>query len=739
MIIQDYFNLSDKKRLLLILSIIVIIINSIDLLIAHLSQISFTINIITISLIIISLILEHFSVISTVRSFWVVAYLSIINILISFCSDLKVFKEVDVLGSILAIIGLLPASAFVIGKKQALYIGSILLAFIVILTIVSRNPYLVQNLVMLSAVIIANSLGMYYLLYLFEERTKNEQSLMNELKIINEDKSFINNLAFKLAGFSADKDIIPLVLKNIKQHTQAKVGVFNVYDPLKKVLTVRSIEAESLLLKTVVNALGEKIFNTSSPVSDEMYRIIVEGEIGTSNSLTEISFGAIPENTDRTLKNLIGISKFFAIAHVISGELYGTTLLAFKNNQPLPSIEFLKSYAYLTAISLQRNLAEKALSVSEATLRSITDNISDVVHIFDMNLTSTYVSPSITRLTGETPEAFLKRSMEEKHPPDSLLKIRNLFKEEIEKENNSKVEKNRSRVVELELLKPDGSILFIATHLSFVRNEFGTTVGVQGVTRDMTEIKKVHKQLESYTQELRALNADKDRFMQLLAHDLRNPFHALLGISDMLMLNIDELDLPQIHDFAKAINLTLHRTYNLLEELLLWSKSMSGKLPFKPEKLNFLEEYGNVILKLQANADQKNISINVSANQNIFLTSDKNMIRTILRNLISNAIKYSKKASLINISAENIKDSVLITVSDNGVGIKKEDLLKLWDSMNPLTTYGTNNEIGTGLGLLICKEFVERHGGKIWVESEVGKGSDFKFTLPLVKITSENS
>jgi PAS domain S-box-containing protein len=734
MIEKDPINIKDKKRILLILALLSIIVILLEICFPKTHSTGFALNLITILLIAVSIILEHFSIQSTVRSFWTVAYLLILNILIGSYINLREIKESNVLGSILAIVVLIPASAFVIGKRQALYIGSILMAFIIILTVVTGNPYLTQNIYLLSFVIIAFSLSMYYLIYLLEERTKNEQRLLHELKTTNTDISFINSLALNMADFSADKDIIPFLLSNIKQHTQAKVAVFNLYDPLKKALIVKGIEADGVLLKTAVKIAGEKILNTSSPVSEDIYREILKEEIGTSNSLTELSFGAIPENIDKTLKNLTGITIFYAIAHIISGELYGTTFLAFKKNHPSLSSELLKSYAYLAAISLRRNVAENALKKSEANLRSITDNISDVVHIFDLNLNSTYVSPSITRLTGETCQAFMNRSMEEKHPQESLSKIRSLLTEEMEKEKDLHVDKNRSKVIELELLRPDGSSLFISTHLSFIRDEHGAPVAIQGVTRDITEIKEVNKQLESYAQELKILNADKDRFIQIIAHDLRNPFNTLLGVSDLLIENINKYHRSQIHDFIKTINQTAHRTYNLLEEILLWSKALSGKLPFEPEKLNFHEEFNDVILKMQSNVEQKTISLNVTANPDMYFTADKNMIRTILRNLVSNAIKFSRPEGKITISAEKNEDSVLISVSDNGVGIKEEDRIKLWDSTKPFTTHGTNNETGSGLGLIICKELVEKHKGKIWVESEVGKGSNFYITLPDAEI-----
>jgi PAS domain S-box-containing protein len=250
--------------------------------------------------------------------------------------------------------------------------------------------------------------------------------------------------------------------------------------------------------------------------------------------------------------------------------------------------------------------------------------------------------------------------------------------------------------------------------------------GTLGVFRDITERKKMEQQLIS-------LNDDKDRFMSILAHDLRSPFMGLLNYSVMLLKNFRNMDMDKIEKQLQTINRTTKKTYDLLEDVLLWSRSQSGKLPFEPKNLILSEICSEVISEKLGQASTKNISINSAVPEEMNIYADNNMIKTVLRNLLSNAIKFTNKDGAININAGYLNDSVFITVSDNGIGISSEDIGKLWNFAKPFTTQGTENESGTGLGLVLCKEFVEKHGGKISVKSEPGKGTDFVFLLPSVK------
>jgi two-component system, sensor histidine kinase and response regulator len=231
--------------------------------------------------------------------------------------------------------------------------------------------------------------------------------------------------------------------------------------------------------------------------------------------------------------------------------------------------------------------------------------------------------------------------------------------------------------------------------------------------------------------DLKELNTSKDRFISILAHDLKSPFGSILGFLELLKENIREYSLDKIEDQLSMINDAAKTTYNLLEEILLWIQAESGKLPFEPQKLSLIKIFNRVIENLEHTASNKNIKITHFLTSEIDIFADFNMINTIFRNLVSNAIKFTHYGGVINIYAVQNLSDVTITITDNGVGMDPDIINKLFDFSYKITTEGTAQEKGTGLGLLLCKDFVEKHGGKIWAESQLGKGSVFKFTLPL--------
>jgi signal transduction histidine kinase len=228
------------------------------------------------------------------------------------------------------------------------------------------------------------------------------------------------------------------------------------------------------------------------------------------------------------------------------------------------------------------------------------------------------------------------------------------------------------------------------------------------------------------------LNADKDRFISVLGHDLRSPFTALLTLTESLKENIREYDINEIEEQVELLYKSSVGTYNLLEDLLLWATAQNNRIPFKPQPVSPFYACRNIIDILQPNATLKNIEINCKIEEDLNINGDPDMIKTVLRNLISNAIKFTPYGGTVNVRSELSGSKVRISVSDNGVGVKPENLKKLFDISTIYTTKGTEEEEGTGLGLLICRKFIEKHGEEIWVESEYGKGSKFHFTLPCI-------
>jgi signal transduction histidine kinase len=239
------------------------------------------------------------------------------------------------------------------------------------------------------------------------------------------------------------------------------------------------------------------------------------------------------------------------------------------------------------------------------------------------------------------------------------------------------------------------------------------------------------QKLKLYSNELKQNNSDKDRFMQILSHDLKSPISSMLGHTELLLKNIRKYDIGKIENRIVLIDNIAENTYTLLDNILIWANSQSGKIQVERQKISVLDICDNIIHGFKGFADYKNIEIICSIDPNTIIFADLNMFNTILRNLISNAIKFSNKGGIVNISSFEDAKTITIKVADNGIGITNKEQENLWNNnSNTVPSIGTNNEQGTGLGLVLCKEFVEKHNGKIWVESELGKGSIFSFTLP---------
>lgn len=236
--------------------------------------------------------------------------------------------------------------------------------------------------------------------------------------------------------------------------------------------------------------------------------------------------------------------------------------------------------------------------------------------------------------------------------------------------------------------------------------------------------------LTKQNQSLTEFNATKDKFFSIISHDLRNPFSSILGFSKMLTEDIHKFDKEKIQQLVQHINNSSLQTYNLLENLLEWSRSQSGVIRFNRVIYNLASLIDETIELSKAAAANKDISIEINLDKSLVVCVDKDMFNTVIRNLLSNAIKYTNQYGMVKVMASLQDTNVLVSVSDSGVGISQSIITKIFNITEKTSEPGTNREKGSGLGLLLCKEFVEKHGGKIWVESEVGAGSKFQFTIP---------
>ena len=269
---------------------------------------------------------------------------------------------------------------------------------------------------------------------------------------------------------------------------------------------------------------------------------------------------------------------------------------------------------------------------------------------------------------------------------------------------------------------------------------------------DISELKKAHELLEKYAEELntsklqlekttqelqqlnsnlKELNRDKDKFFSIISHDLRSPFTALLGYSDYLSKNIDELTTDEIKEFAGDMYRSLTSIFRLIENLLSWSAIQSGRIEFKPVRFDFSSMVDEIMNVYEINAARKNLNLINELPPDVNIFADKNMIEIITRNILSNALKFTPSNGTITISAKKQQEFIDIEVVDTGIGMTKSEIDELFKSNHAQTKNGTSNEKGTGLGLFLCKEFVEKNNGKLLIESQKGKGSSFIIRLPV--------
>jgi two-component system sensor histidine kinase/response regulator len=247
-----------------------------------------------------------------------------------------------------------------------------------------------------------------------------------------------------------------------------------------------------------------------------------------------------------------------------------------------------------------------------------------------------------------------------------------------------------------------------------------------------------NKKIESDYNQLEALNDKKDKFFSIISHDLKSPIGALIQLGYILQKTHTDIPIHEREELIQTISNSAKKTYNLLENLLLWSRTETGKLLPEPMKFDLRVSIEETLDLLRHNIAQKKIQVVVDLKDNIKVYADKNMVSTVFRNLISNAIKFVHENGTISISSKmNIANhNVMIRICDNGVGIDPEVLPKLFDLDSKYSTKGTQNEKGAGLGLKLCNEFITKNKGKIEVESELGNGSTFKIEL---KVTCRNN
>jgi PAS domain S-box-containing protein len=427
-------------------------------------------------------------------------------------------------------------------------------------------------------------------------------------------------------------------------------------------------------------------------------------EIGADKDTFMIALEEVPVMTHE---------KFVKIAQMLYAFTNELSSKAYQNRQLKQSI-------------VERKRAEEELTQEQYLINTLLDNLPDHVYFKDRESRFIRVNKAQAKFLGldHPDKAILKTDFDfftgehAKQAYDdeqAIIKTGQLLSKE-EKETHHD--------------RPDS---WVSTVKLPLRDKEENIIGTFGISRDITGHKLAEEEIRLKNELLQALNAEKDKFFSIIAHDLRSPLSAFVAATQILAEDIQTMNMEEIKDITLNMKTSASNIYILLENLLEWSRLRRGGMDFVPEKLNLKEKIEACIDVLSESARKKRIGLIFSVPDELDAFVDNHMFDAVIRNLVSNAIKFTPAGGKVNVTAGyNNEHSIEVIISDNGIGMTPELKNKLFMISEKTNRNGTEGELSTGLGLLLCKEFIEKHGGKIWVESEVGKGSVFSFTIPEV-------
>lgn len=376
----------------------------------------------------------------------------------------------------------------------------------------------------------------------------------------------------------------------------------------------------------------------------------------------------------------------------------------------------------------ERKITEQALKKSEEKFRLLTTNLSDVVWTVNSEGLITYISPSVEQLIGYNADEVINAKITKFFTTTSALTC--LIKLEEAKSTIIQGRKMEPCKISMEAICKDTTTKWTEVSGNAMYDSSENFVGFSGICQNITERRKAEQILQENENKLKELIATKDKFFSIIAHDLRSPFVSILGFLELLQTQYDEFNDSERKKYISLISENADTTLNLLENLLVWAKTQTGRIAYMPVKQKLLPIVNSVNNTLKSSLQLKKITLNILVPDDIEIIADTNMLFTIFQNLISNAIKYSNPGNEVLFKAQILNKTIEIIVADSGIGIDEHTKNKLFKVDEQISEPGTANEKGSGLGLILCKDFIVRHNGSIHVESELGKGSQFIIKLP---------
>ncbi|MFA9390395.1 MAG: ATP-binding protein [Prolixibacteraceae bacterium] len=548
-----------------------------------------------------------------------------------------------------------------------------------------------------------------------------------EIKLARSNQKFKNlsQSATAMLNLKSAEEVYEYLSNSLHQQYPDSIILLNTINEEKQIASLRKVEGISQkLINTVKKLSGFSIINYNFKLIPSHIDLISSGTFHPLKmGLSDFAGSEFPKVAAKTIEKLLGIRQIYTIGMTKDNKLLAAIHFLNRSKNPISDNEYIESFVKQAGIVIERKLAEEQLRISEEKYRLLTENASDVIWIYNLTKEKfTYMSPAILQLRGLTPEEALAEKIEEALSPESAEFLMKTFSDDFSTYVASP-EKHEFYINQVQQPCKDGRIIWVEISSKFRKNT-KSEIEVVGVSRNIDKRKKLEF-------ELRDINATKDKFFSIISHDLRSPFASVVSLLDLMAENSYNYSPDELNHFTQSALKTAKSTYQLLENLLEWSRLQRGVLPFDPENIQLKEFFNSCDPSTFEMAEKKLITISIDTPENLMVFADTVMLHSIFRNLVTNAIKFTNEGGKIYINTEFHKENtILISVKDNGIGMDATRLNNLFRVGINVSRPGTNDEPSSGLGLILCKEFVEKHGGKIWVESEIGRGSTFYFTLP---------
>jgi len=529
----------------------------------------------------------------------------------------------------------------------------------------------------------------------------------------------ISDFSIACASAAPDTDLYKLIAEQFHAITGALgVGISD-YDAKERVLITRFVSVSGQILTTLNNILGQNIIGMRSPISPETLQRITENIVEVSSNLNEVTFGAVPKPISTMVQNTFGVGSFTGLGFVYEGRLWGTAVIVMRKGQSPIDQDLAMALANVAAMAMRRQKTDEALQASEARYRALADMSPDAITLTDLAGNINYCNHQTAVIHGyENIDYILGTNVISYFAQEEHAKVLEMIQNALASQQLGDTP--------FTLIKQDGSRFPGEIRARVVSGTGGNPTGILGITRDITRRKKAELERETLIHELQSKNSELEQFTYTVSHDLKAPMITIKGFLGMLQKDMDENRRDRVQGDIQRITDATEKMQRLLNDLLELSRI--GRIMNDPENVPVADIVQDALERVHGRLNSRNARVLVQSNLPL-VHGDRQRLMEVLQNLIDNAAKYMGEQSdpLIEIGQLGEKDNMpVLFVKDNGMGIPAEHhdrIFGLFNKLNPVSE-------GTGIGLALVMKIIKVHGGKIWVESELGKGSTFYFTLP---------